>query len=47
MYLFVVGKDPLSCMSREGSEKSVSNISMAAVVLKEASSCCADVPKAR
>lgn len=46
-YLFDVGNDPLSCISSEGSEKSTSNISRAAVVLKEASSCCADVPKAR
>lgn len=46
-YLFVVANDPLSCMSSEGSEKSISNISIAAVVLKEASSCCAAVPKAK
>lgn len=46
-YLFVVANDPLSCMSREGSEKSISNISIAAVVLKEASSCCAAVPNAK
>lgn len=46
-HLFVVGNDPLSGISRDGSEKSTSNISRAAVVLKEASSCCADVPKAR
>lgn len=44
VYLFVVGKEPLSCMSNEGSEKSSSNISRAAVVLNEASSCWADVP---
>lgn len=46
-HLFAVGNDPLSGISRDGSEKSTSNISRAAVVLKEASSCCADVPKAR
>lgn len=46
-YLFGVLNEPFSCISREGSEKSISNISSAAVVLKEASSCCAAVPKAR
>lgn len=46
-HLLLVGNVPLSCISREGSEKSTSKISSAAVVLKEASSCCADVPKAR
>lgn len=46
-YLLGVFNEPFSCISREGCEKSISNISNAAVVLKEASSCCAAVPKAR
>lgn len=46
-HLLVVGNVPLSCISKDGSEKSTSKISSAAVVLKEASSCCADVPRAR
>lgn len=46
-YLLGVFNEPFSCISKDGSEKSISNISSAAVVLKEASSCCAAVPKAR
>lgn len=43
-YLFEAGSVPFCFMSREGSLKSTSNISKVAFVLKDASSCWADVP---
>ena len=44
LYLFEAGSVPFCFMSREGSLKSTSNISKVAFVLKDASSCWADVP---